>query len=122
MHKARSVQEILENARKAPDSAATQFLTKVLPLYVPQGQTGHCTQTCGLPRYPVVFHEWFLATWPEPSAWLSSRLEYGRTSAVMAMVGSILGYASPIDIRYLQDIVLNASILVSAIGTARIFC
>ncbi|WWD19107.1 hypothetical protein CI109_103565 [Kwoniella shandongensis] len=37
-----------------------------------------------LPRYtPTVFHEWFLTTWPEPSAWLASRLAYGRTLAVM---------------------------------------
>ncbi|WVO13494.1 hypothetical protein L204_101114 [Cryptococcus depauperatus] len=45
-----------------------------------------------LPRYqPTVFHEWFLSTWPEPSAWLASRLAYSRTLAVMSMIGYVLG-------------------------------
>ncbi|WWC90661.1 uncharacterized protein L201_005597 [Kwoniella dendrophila CBS 6074] len=45
-----------------------------------------------MPRYsPTVFHEWFLITWPEPSAWLASRLAYGRTLAVMSMIGYVLG-------------------------------
>jgi serine/threonine-protein kinase ATR len=43
-------------------------------------------------RFPPVFHEWFLETFPEPSTWLASRLSYGRTAAVMSMVGFILGY------------------------------
>lgn len=42
--------------------------------------------------FPPIFHEWFIETFPEPSAWLSSRLAYGRTAAVMSMVGFILGY------------------------------
>nr|ODO02228.1 serine/threonine-protein kinase ATR [Cryptococcus depauperatus CBS 7855] len=40
---------------------------------------------------PTVFHEWFLSTWPEPSAWLASRLAYSRTLAVMSMIGYVLG-------------------------------
>lgn len=43
--------------------------------------------------FPPLFHEWFIETFPEPSAWLSSRLAYGRTAAVMSMVGFILGWA-----------------------------
>lgn len=44
-------------------------------------------------RYkPPVFHEWFIETFPEPSAWLASRLAYSRTLAVMSMVGFILGF------------------------------
>jgi hypothetical protein len=43
-------------------------------------------------RFPPVFHEWFLDTFPEPTAWLASRLAYGRTIAVMSMVGFILGF------------------------------
>jgi len=42
-------------------------------------------------RFPPVFHDWFIETFPEPSAWLASRLAYGRTAAVMSMVGFILG-------------------------------
>ncbi|KAF8314749.1 hypothetical protein DL93DRAFT_2155621 [Clavulina sp. PMI_390] len=58
-----------------------------------------------LPMYPPVFHEWFLATWPEPGAWLSSRLAYSRSSAVMAMVGSILGLGD----RHGENILLNGA-------------
>lgn len=47
-----------------------------------------------LDRYKPVFHEWFIETFPEPTAWLASRLTYGRTAAVMSMVGFILGYLS----------------------------
>jgi len=43
-------------------------------------------------RYQPVFHEWFIETFPEPTAWLASRLTYGRTAAVMSIVGFILGY------------------------------
>lgn len=32
-----------------------------------------------------------METFPEPTAWLASRLSYGRTAAVMSMVGFILG-------------------------------
>ncbi|EIW68190.1 hypothetical protein TREMEDRAFT_32442 [Tremella mesenterica DSM 1558] len=39
----------------------------------------------------VIFNEWFLATWPEPSAWLASRMAYARTLAVMSMIGYVLG-------------------------------
>lgn len=38
-----------------------------------------------------MFHEWFIDTFPEPSAWLASRLSYARTAAVMSMVGFIIG-------------------------------
>lgn len=44
------------------------------------------------PSFPPVFHEWFIETFPEPTAWLASRLAYGRTAAVMSMVGFILGF------------------------------
>jgi serine/threonine-protein kinase ATR len=38
-----------------------------------------------------VFHEWFVEVFSEPSAWFSSRIAYSRTSAVMSMVGHVLG-------------------------------
>jgi phosphatidylinositol kinase/protein kinase (PI-3 family) len=41
---------------------------------------------------PTVFYDWFLLTWPEPSAWLASRLAYSRTLAVMSMIGYVLGW------------------------------
>jgi serine/threonine-protein kinase ATR len=45
-----------------------------------------------LARFPPVFHEWFLETFPEPSTWLAGRLVYTRSAAVMSMIGFILGY------------------------------
>jgi serine/threonine-protein kinase ATR len=50
-----------------------------------------------------VFHEWFLAAFPEPSTWLSSRLAYGRTAAVMSIVGFILGLGD----RHCENILLD---------------
>ncbi|KDQ08227.1 hypothetical protein BOTBODRAFT_569890 [Botryobasidium botryosum FD-172 SS1] len=57
-----------------------------------------------LPQYPVVFHEWFIATFPEPSAWLAARLAYARTAAVMSMVGFVLGLGD----RHGENILLDS--------------
>lgn len=54
---------------------------------------------------PPVFHEWFIETFPEPSAWLASRLSYGRTAAVMSMVGYILGLGD----RHCENILLDVN-------------
>uniref|UniRef100_A0A3Q3RIZ1 Serine/threonine-protein kinase ATR n=1 Tax=Mastacembelus armatus TaxID=205130 RepID=A0A3Q3RIZ1_9TELE len=42
-------------------------------------------------RHPPVFHEWFLRTFPDPTLWYSSRSAYCRSTAVMSMVGYVLG-------------------------------
>ncbi|KAJ3412040.1 serine/threonine-protein kinase M1 [Chytridiales sp. JEL 0842] len=47
--------------------------------------------TMVLPKFPPVFHEWFLETFPEPTKWFASRLAYAATVAVMSMVGYIVG-------------------------------
>ncbi|KAM4694360.1 serine/threonine-protein kinase ATR [Discoglossus pictus] len=44
-----------------------------------------------LARHPPVFHEWFLRTFPDPTSWYNSRSAYCRSTAVMSMVGYILG-------------------------------
>ncbi|QSL66355.1 hypothetical protein MERGE_000733 [Pneumocystis wakefieldiae] len=44
-----------------------------------------------LSKFPSVFHEWFLETFPSPITWRTSRLNYARTLAVMSMVGYVLG-------------------------------
>ncbi|XP_077973819.1 serine/threonine-protein kinase ATR-like isoform X2 [Styela clava] len=44
-----------------------------------------------LPRHPAVFGDWFLTTFPDPTSWYSARLAYARSTAVMSMVGYILG-------------------------------
>ncbi|KAF7326051.1 hypothetical protein MKEN_00456000 [Mycena kentingensis (nom. inval.)] len=58
-----------------------------------------------LPMFPPLFHEWFIETFPEPSAWLASRLAYGRTAAVMSMVGFILGLGD----RHCENILLDVN-------------
>ncbi|KAI0700624.1 hypothetical protein BC835DRAFT_1404834 [Cytidiella melzeri] len=55
--------------------------------------------------FPPVFHEWFIETFPEPSAWLASRLAYSRTTAVMCMVGFILGLGD----RHCENILLDTN-------------
>ncbi len=44
-----------------------------------------------LPRFPSVFHEWFVDLFPEPGAWFAARLRYTRSCAVMSIVGHVLG-------------------------------
>ncbi|KAK7062299.1 Serine/threonine-protein kinase atr [Favolaschia claudopus] len=58
-----------------------------------------------LVNFPPVFHDWFIETFPEPSAWLASRLAYGRTAAVMSMVGFILGLGD----RHCENILLDTN-------------
>ncbi|KZV76007.1 hypothetical protein PENSPDRAFT_570505 [Peniophora sp. CONT] len=56
-----------------------------------------------LPLYPSVFHEWYLETFPEPSSWLAARCTYGRTLAVMSIVGWVLGLGD----RHTENILLD---------------
>ncbi|KAJ3613478.1 hypothetical protein NHX12_019727 [Muraenolepis orangiensis] len=42
-------------------------------------------------RHTPVFHEWFLRTFPDPTSWYTSRSAYCRSTALMSMVGYILG-------------------------------
>ncbi|KIX95534.1 uncharacterized protein Z520_08654 [Fonsecaea multimorphosa CBS 102226] len=44
-----------------------------------------------LTKFPPVFHEWFVESFPDPSAWFNARLRYTRSAAVMSIVGHVLG-------------------------------
>lgn len=107
---------------KGPTAQIKHFKESVLPLYVPfslspsslfqLSSTPFCSPAEALrggnwlekegsysnksstdARFaPTVFYDWFLLTWPEPSAWLASRLAYSRTLAVMSMIGYVLGW------------------------------
>ncbi|KAF9364890.1 serine/threonine-protein kinase M1 [Mortierella sp. NVP85] len=44
-----------------------------------------------VPKFPPYFYRWFFDISPEPSAWFETRLRYTRTTAVMSMVGHIMG-------------------------------
>ena len=41
--------------------------------------------------HPPIFHKWFIQEFSEPSSWFAARLAFSRTTAVMSMVGHILG-------------------------------
>ncbi|KAG6812100.1 hypothetical protein H0H92_004400 [Tricholoma furcatifolium] len=57
-----------------------------------------------LPLFPPVFHDWFIETFSEPTAWLTSRMAYARTAAVMSMVGFIIGLGD----RHGENILLDS--------------
>ena len=42
-------------------------------------------------RHPPVLGEWFTRTFPHPHSWYHARMSYSRTTAVMSMVGYVLG-------------------------------
>ncbi|KAJ5180764.1 hypothetical protein N7492_003974 [Penicillium capsulatum] len=44
-----------------------------------------------LAKLPPVLHEWFIEMFPETEAWFTARLRYTRSTAVMSMVGYVLG-------------------------------
>ncbi|KAJ5683180.1 hypothetical protein N7462_006345 [Penicillium macrosclerotiorum] len=44
-----------------------------------------------LAKLPAVLHEWFIEMFPETESWFTARLRYTRSSAVMSMVGYVLG-------------------------------
>ncbi|KAK0528665.1 hypothetical protein OC834_003970 [Tilletia horrida] len=83
------VKPLLDEARMSPDNrrSVETFETKLLT------------------KYPPVFHEWFLATFSEPAAWMKARLSYARTAAVMSMVGWVLGLGD----RHGENILFDAN-------------
>jgi len=44
-----------------------------------------------LPRHPALLPLWFMRMFPDPTSWYSARVSYARTTAVMSIVGYILG-------------------------------
>ncbi|XP_033634079.1 serine/threonine-protein kinase ATR-like [Asterias rubens] len=71
--------------------SARDMKNLIPPKGAPVEQKLHSFRTKLLPKFPPVFGEWFLKTFPDPTSWYLSRLAYARTSAVMSMVGYILG-------------------------------
>ncbi|XP_043244732.1 serine/threonine-protein kinase ATR-like [Amphibalanus amphitrite] len=58
-----------------------------------------------LPRHPPLLSQWLVDTFAEPQAWYTARLNYARTTAVMSMIGYILGLGD----RHGENILLDAS-------------
>lgn len=61
-------------------------------------------QTKMLPKHPPVLHEWFLDRFTTPHNWYQARSSYIRTTAVMSIVGYILGLGD----RHGENILLDA--------------
>lgn len=57
----------------------------------PPEKTAELFQSRILTLFPALFHEWFVESFPDPSAWFSARLRYTRSCAVMSIVGHVLG-------------------------------
>ncbi|XP_027130563.1 serine/threonine-protein kinase ATR [Larimichthys crocea] len=63
----------------------------ILPKTAPFEEKLHIHREVLCARHLPVFYEWFLRTFPDPTSWYSSRSAYCRSTAVMSMVGYILG-------------------------------
>ena len=58
-----------------------------------------------LARFPPRLHEWLLATFPDPGAWLSARLAFARSAAAWSMVGHVVGLGD----RHGENMLLDAT-------------
>ena len=58
-----------------------------------------------LKKHPPIFAEWFVRNFPDPQAWFMARLAFTRTTAVMSMVGYLLGLGD----RHGENILFDAS-------------
>ncbi|RMZ80799.1 hypothetical protein DV737_g2822, partial [Chaetothyriales sp. CBS 132003] len=67
------IRKLLDESCSGPREKASIFTTSVLKMF------------------PPVFHEWFVESFPEPTAWFNARLRYTRACAVMSIVGHVLG-------------------------------
>jgi cell cycle checkpoint protein MEC1 len=56
-----------------------------------------------LSKYPPVLYNWFIENFPDPSSWYDARNNYTRTTAVMSMVGYMLGLGD----RHGENILFN---------------
>jgi serine/threonine-protein kinase ATR len=58
-----------------------------------------------LDRYKPCFHRWFLAAFPDPTAWLDTRATFTRSCAVWSAVGHVVGLGD----RHTENILLDTT-------------
>lgn len=88
----KTLREILFNLYRQKNTSVN--FAEVKLLLDEAGSTSHRTRAFTgqvLPKFPPVFHEWFVEMFPEPGAWFAARLRYTRSCAVMSIVGHVLG-------------------------------
>ena len=56
-------------------------------------------------RHPPVFAEWFVRNFPDPQTWFLARQRYIRTTAVMSMVGYVLGLGD----RHTENVMFDSA-------------
>jgi serine/threonine-protein kinase ATR len=81
------VRVIYEQMKENPAECTNKFVNEVLPIF------------------PPMFREWFLESFPEPTTWHTNRQAYVRTTAVMSMVGFVLGLGD----RHGENILFDAT-------------
>lgn len=67
------------------------IMSKLCPKKAPDDTKIAVYKDVFLKEFPPVFNEWYLKTFPDPTAWYMAKLANARTTAVMSMVGYILG-------------------------------
>ena len=91
-HPPRNENSVVEYTLKNHNQGSREGVQEWYSIYVSHSTCSTYATPYSRTRFPPVFHEWFLETFTEPSAWLAIRLSFSRTAAVMSMVGFILGY------------------------------
>lgn len=88
----RTMRDILKvhysNINKGLDIAS---IRKVLDKDCDISEKAALFKTDILDQYPPVLYHWFIENFPDPSSWYDARNNYTRTTAVMSMVGYMLG-------------------------------
>lgn len=79
------------------------FIKRVLEMGGPVSTRAQHFQDEIMAKYPPVMFQWFIENFPDPSSWYDARNNYTRTTAVMSMVGYMLGLGD----RHGENLLLN---------------
>ncbi|WBW72420.1 ATR checkpoint kinase Rad3 [Schizosaccharomyces osmophilus] len=82
---------LLKNYRQKNIPISYQEIKVDLDMALRSPNPGESFEKTMLPKFPPVFYEWFVESFPEPNSWVNSRRNYSRTLAVMSIVGYVLG-------------------------------
>ncbi|KAK7696228.1 hypothetical protein QCA50_000881 [Cerrena zonata] len=97
------LQKLYEGRKMQPWSSEVQGISNRCCALPPTEAAKMFTEKI-LNRIPPLFHEWFIENFSEPAVWFSSRLAFGRTAAVMSMVGFIIGLGDRHGENILMDL------------------
>ena len=72
---------------------------------LPAMATYYRARVLSLPVFVPRFHQWFLNTFSDPTAWVESRLAFGRSAAVWSMLGHVVGLGD----RHGENLLIDCS-------------